>query len=281
MLLLAGAIKAADPSLFVEQITSYGITPAAWSPPLSRLFLMIEFGLGTALVVNLRPRLTLPASVALFAVFTGVLLWAKIEGYAGDCGCFGRVSARGVGSGIVEDLVFAALGLLAWFTLRRRPGGRHPWQLATVVAGVTLGLVSPILAQALDVGHLVTAARPGAPFDQIVVEDFDGDIQRGEYVVALLDPEGQASVEAVESLNGLADDESLPPLVGVFQGSSEAMVAFLFEHGTTFDGYGHAPRAALRRFYRRLPVVLALSNGKILSAWHERIPAVDEVRGRF
>lgn len=85
----------------------------------------------------------------------------------------------------------------------------------------------------------------------------------------------------MESIDALAGTEGVPPVIGAFQGDNRSMVAFLFEHAPAFEGVGHAPRAALRRFYRRLPVVLALDSGVIRAAWHETIPASAEVLATF
>jgi len=279
--LFAAVIKAADPPLFVEQITGYQLSPESLSPLLARFFLVAEFGIGLALIVNFRPRFTIPLATGVMLLFIVVLVWAAISGNTGECGCFGRVAERSVGGGIVEDIVFVALGVLAWLTLRHGHRGRGAWQLGCAVMGLALGLVAPAVTPAMDVGHLVTSARPGGRFDHIVVEEFDGDIERGEYLVAILDPASPRSAEAVDALSALADDETLPDLVGVFQGDSESMVQFLFEHGAVFDGMGHAPRAGLRRFYRRLPVVLALRDAEMLAVWHEKIPTAASAQAAF
>jgi len=281
--LLAAATKAPHPTLFAEQIAEYGITPEAWSIWQAPLFIVLEFALGAALIANFRPRLTIPFGTALMVFFIGVLTVAMANGYDGSCGCFGGASTRGPVDALLEDVVFLAAGVVAWLGMRLDGGfarrGRSRWQAAVAVLGLALGIAAYVVGPRLPLAKLATAGRAGAAFDHIIVEELDMDLTRGEYLVAILDPAAEASVEAVQPLNALVGEG--PPVVGVFEGDNEQMVSFLFEHYPAFDGMGHAPHVATRRFYRRLPVVLALRDGIIEEAWHERVPDTDEVTAAF
>jgi hypothetical protein len=276
--LAAASAKALDLPRFVEQITGFHVAPEGWAPLLARLFVTVEFGIGTASLVNFRPRISIGAGILLLVFFIGVLGYAMATGYAGDCGCFGGAATAAGLPAITKNVLFIIFGLVALGVLGGR--GRHAWQGVAALAGLGLGLLAPIVGSTLPFARLVTESKPGGRFDHIVVEEFAGDLARGSYLVAILDPGEPASVAAAAPLNALAAAH-LPPVVGVFQGDNTAMVTFLFEHAPEFDGMGHAPREGLRRFYRRLPVVLALRDGEILAAWHEAVPAIEEAGDVF
>ena len=278
--LLAALLKVADTGLFVEQIQGYDITPASWAPFLARFFLAIELGLACALIAGYRPRFTLPATVALLVVFMSAIGWAWAHGYTGECGCFG---SHGVASGplgaLIEDSLFLVLAAIAWVGLRRREGsGAARWQLGAAWTGLLLGLLLPPVAARLPIDGMVTAAHAGARFDHIIVEGFEGDIQHGDYLFALLDPKQPGSAAAVEPLNALSDIDDVPQVVGVARGSNDDLVEFILEHDAYFE-MGHAPPAALRRFYRKLPVYLLVRDGVIQSVWVGTAPTAGDVRG--
>lgn len=281
--LVAAVTKAPHPTLFAEQIAEYGITPEAWSHWQAPLFIVLELSLGIALIVNWRPKVSISTAIGLMIFFMAVISVAMSKGYDGSCGCFGGASSRGPVDALVEDSLFLAAGLLAWIGMRMDDGfarrGRSRWQLALAFAGVAMGGVAYAVGPRLPLAELATAGRPGAPFDHIVVEELGIDLERGDRLVAILDPAQEASIQAVSPLDELVGVG--PPVIGVFEGDNEQMVGFMFEHAPAFDGMGHAPHIATRRFYRRLPVVLALRDGVIIDAWHERVPSADEVRGAF
>ncbi len=267
----AALLKAADISAFAAQIADYGLTPASWGAPLARFFVAVEFGLTAALLANFKPRWTAAATGLLLVVFMGAIALAWSRGYTGSCGCFGSHGpVRGPKGALIEDSVFLVLAAVAFWGLAQVSGNRL-WQRGLATVGVVLGLLLPSVAPALPVDGWVTAARRGGQFDHVVVEGFDGDIHSGRHLVALLDPAGEASIAAIEALNALDTHGDVPPVVGVVQGTSDDVATLIFEHDAAFE-LGYAPRQALKRFYRRLPVFLELADGTITGTWFDRPP---------
>jgi hypothetical protein len=280
--LLSVTTKGADPASFAEQIGDYRVTPASWGTWQAWLFLVVEAVLGIALLVNFRPRVVLPAAFGLLGFFAIVVAIAIGRGYTGSCGCFGGAVYRTPRDTIVEDLAFMGLAILAFFGMRARDGwrrrGRRAWQRAAVGAGLVAGLAVPLVGPRVAPPGFATAGVVGKPFDHVVVQDYEGSIEHGRVVVVLLSPTERDPV-ILTAADTLSRDESLPPVIGVVEGSNEDMVRFLFEAAPSFDGLGHAPRTQLRRFYRTLPVVFLLSDGVIAGAWHGTVPPPAEVRG--
>jgi len=269
ILLVAALVKTGDPSLFVEQIRDYDITPASWAPMLAHVFLLIETALGVALIIGWRPRLTIPAAGGLLVLFMLSIAAAWSRGYTGSCGCFGSHGLfSGPGGALIEDTGFLALAVIAFLTVRHR-AGNAAWQRGLVGLAALFGIVAPLVAPSLPIDCMVTDASAGTAFDDIVVEGYDGDVHHGAHLVALLDPYGAPSAAAVEALNALAGADL--HVLGIVQGTNDDLVAFMLEQGATFD-LGHAPEAALRRFYRRLPVFLELRDGVIERAWFDAPP---------
>ncbi len=284
--LAAVATKSVDVSYFAEQIAEYGVTPAAWAVWQAPLLLALELVIGVALVVNFRPRLTVPAAAALMLVFIGAISIAWSRGYTGGCGCFGGAVYRTPAATLLEDVLFLGLAGLAYLgAIRRERGstrhGGHRWQAVAVLLAVVLGLSAPRVAPAIAPPGWATAGVTGGRFDHVVVEEVDARIDHGDLVLALLDPAGDESIAALGPVGDLVGLDGVPPVVGVFQGTNEDMVGVLFEHAPAFDHMGHASRSQLRRFYRELPVVLALRDGEILAAWHDTIPSAEDIASAY
>lgn len=110
ILVVATIGKIGDPVLFVEQIRKEGLdflVPAYW---VALLALVIEMGLGMALLLGIRHRWILWSSgmlVAFFVFLTGrnyylVLIGERDPAY--DCGCFGVFLQRSAGEAFWQDL---------------------------------------------------------------------------------------------------------------------------------------------------------------------------------
>lgn len=283
--LLAVATKIFDPGSFVETIAAYGVTPAGWAAWQAPFFLMVETALGLALLVNVRPRLTLIGTGLLLAFFIVVIAIAVSRGFTGGCGCFGGAGTRTPQDTMIEDVLFLLAVGVAYLGMRARNGfrwrGRHPWQMAAVALGLMLGLLLPLVGPQLPMPAWSTPSHAGGHLSHVVIQEYDGKIDEGNHLFAILRPGHEGSVAAVDPLNALVGEEGVPSVVGVFEGTNEEMIEFLFEHGPAFDGLGHSSRTQLRPYYRRLPVVLGVRDGVIVGAWHESVPSVEEVREAF
>ena len=74
----------------------------------------LECALGLALILNWRPRITMPAATLLMAAFTALTGYAWLSNANLDCGCFGALAERTPGEAAVEDSVMLLLLLVAW-----------------------------------------------------------------------------------------------------------------------------------------------------------------------
>ena len=90
ILLISGLLKAGEMDLFIRQIKAYGIITnyvllviGSWA------VILAECTLGMSLIVSYRPNSTIPLTVILLLIFSGLTSWAWITGVTEDCGCFG------------------------------------------------------------------------------------------------------------------------------------------------------------------------------------------------
>jgi uncharacterized membrane protein YphA (DoxX/SURF4 family) len=126
VLLAAGALKAADPSLAVTTAGAYGILPAKGSLAVGFLLPGVEIAVGAALLTGLLTRGAALLAAAMSVVFLFVTAWAHFRSLDITCGCFGPLS-RALESRWATALVDVAMlagSVVVWRGTRREPPGR-------------------------------------------------------------------------------------------------------------------------------------------------------------
>jgi uncharacterized membrane protein YphA (DoxX/SURF4 family) len=113
--------KLAHPPAFAEAIANYHLVPFALLHPAALLLPMIEFVLGSALIVGLGRRGASLLAATLLLVFIAAIASALGRGLDISCGCFNTDGGHAVGLSLIwRDL---GLLLLCLPPLLLRPGG--------------------------------------------------------------------------------------------------------------------------------------------------------------
>ena len=123
--IFAGAVKAADPDAFAEEIMRYQLVPWPVAVVLALWLPFLEIAVGAGMLIPAFRDGALTVATALLVTFTGALLSAWLRGLNIDCGCFGpALGHENVIQGLWRDGLL--LIMLAWVwayrvTTRRRP----------------------------------------------------------------------------------------------------------------------------------------------------------------
>lgn len=270
----ASFLKSLDPVAFAEQITLHGITPAAWGRGLAFFFIALETFLAVAHLTLFRPRLAFLGSGLLLLFFIGVTGLAWAQGNTEGCGCFGRLAARHPRSVIVEDAGFLALAAIGFLAARGRPTGSRSRR--AFAALVPLALLLPLLGPRIPADDLITDFKVGADMTDLAAEDLPGALNDGLVLLVLLGDPCPACVEGLDRLNDIAGREGGPQVVAIFAGDRPRARAWALEHVPAF-AVASAPERVLRQYYRALPRVALLREGRIVKVWRNRIPGWEQV----
>lgn len=273
MLIYAALLKAADPTLFVQQVQGYQILPQL-AGVAAYAFLWIEFLLGIALIVRPAPRWALLGFAGLMLLFIVVTAYAWSRGNTEDCGCFGRMASRSPKEVILEDLIFLALAGFAWVTSPWVSRSRPRWIAAAAAAPLLLAM--PWIAPRLPVDSLVTGVKPGFDLETMAADDLKVPLGAGTIFVALVGPDCRACVDALPAMSELARLDGAPRMTAIFSGDARQKRAWQLENVPAFP-LAHASPKALRQYYRQLPVFLLLEEGKVRRVWWNRMPPAAEV----
>ncbi len=278
VLLVAVWAKALDPAAFAEQIRVEGLDVLLSAQAVALIALVLEAGLGLALVLGVRRLwILIPAAllVAFFVFLTGRAWWLSAHGLreAESCGCFGNLVQRTPAEAFWQDLLLLVPALLLAFVGRNR-SGRFPTARVAVVAVATLAVaLFAWKSPELPLDDLATRLRPGVEIqdlcagggaDPVCLSTVAPDLKTGSHLVVMTKLDDPAFEKAVGALNDRADKGDS---VWVLSTSpQEAQQAFFWRFGPRFQ-IVETPEPLVRPLYRRLPRSFRVEDGKVTETW--------------
>jgi uncharacterized membrane protein YphA (DoxX/SURF4 family) len=265
ILLLAGALKGADPAEFVRQVATYGILTGRAAFSAAYLLILVEVGLGVALIVGFRTRWSAAAGSLMLVVFLGVTAYGWSTGRTEECGCFGSFASRTPGQVLLEDTAFLALGVLAFFLAPHGDRGSRGPGIA-VAGGVMGALILSVTAYSLPLDPLVTDLRLGRPVESLPLRESPVDLTSGDHLVAILDLNSPRAGATVKKLNGFATIPGLPDVIAFYGGEVDEKMIFCFNYSPRFEVVPML-RSDLKRLFRRLPRFFRVQNGTVVRIW--------------
>ena len=116
VLLVTGALKAADPAQSILAVGAYGLLPPWGSLAGGFLLPGLEIAAGAALLAGFLVRGAAALTALLALCFLGAVAWATARDLDVACGCFGPLSdalAPGPGTALL-DLALLAASIVTW-----------------------------------------------------------------------------------------------------------------------------------------------------------------------
>ncbi len=210
--LFSGFVKANDPIGTALKIGDYtaamGLTHLSGLLALAASFglALLEFSLGTALLLALNRRLTATLILTLMLLLTALTVWIYVANPVSDCGCFGDALILTNGQTLLKNLVLllAAALLMKWYRLQPKLlGERYSWLVSMpLMAGIVAYAAYCVYAlPVLDFRpfktgtDLLQARRQTATFDVVMV--YQRGIQRMQ--VRLDEPEPDSTWTYIET----------------------------------------------------------------------------------
>jgi uncharacterized membrane protein YphA (DoxX/SURF4 family) len=280
--LTSGLQKAFEVDLFIRQMRDYEII----THPLLIIFsawglIAFECCLGTALIVNFRPKIAVPAGGMLFLLFIGATGYAWVTGVTDDCGCFGSWIERTPKQAMLEDIIFfAALMVALKFNRSFR---RWPFFMKEILTAMAFlaGLLLPVttgpLLDRINTAITGPVKEGSEPF---VLKDFPHeDLSVGEHIIFVLATDCSHCIAEMDNLNMIAEDKTLPDVISVCINSQKQIDEFIFDYDAAFKIY----QIADDDFWRLLgdgeiPRIILVNNGIIVKKWDYAVPAIDELK---
>jgi hypothetical protein len=283
VLLIAGVLKGADIQLFIRQIRDYGIISSrlllivsAWG------LVVLECGLGAALIFLYHPRIVMPLTALLFGVFTGITGWAWITGATQDCGCYGAFIQHTPGQAVVENLILLAATVLAWTGCRYTKTSQiRPKAWAVTVASL-IGLAMPV-AFGLPTWEINNSDPIPPEFDPIPVHGLgDVDMNIGEYLIVLMGTDCLHCQEAIPQLNTLSEAPDLPVLIALCTSEEADCIEFTEQFLPVFP-IGHISDDLFWHLLSDgdMPRTILVEGGRIRHVWDQTVPTMDDIQAAY
>jgi uncharacterized membrane protein YphA (DoxX/SURF4 family) len=276
--LVAVWAKALDPVAFAEQIHIEGLDGFLPAQAVALIALVIEAGLGLALLLGVRRLWVLvPAAllVAFFLSLTGRAWWQAAHGLKSEsaaCGCFGNLVQRTPAEAFWQDLALLVPALLLAFVGRERQGPRFPaLRTAVVLVGALAVAAFAWKSPELPIDDLATRLRPGVavhdlcagdPESRVCLDSIVPELKTGRHLVVMAKLDDPSFTKAVDAMNAYAGDHRNPPLWVLSPITPEEKRAFFWKWGPAFD-IRETPQELLRPLYRRLPRTFMVEDGKV------------------
>jgi hypothetical protein len=283
VLLAAGVLKGLDIQLFIRQIRDYGIISgrpllivSAWG------LIVLECGLGIALIFFYRPRIVMPLSAILFLSFAGVTGWAWATGATDNCGCYGDWIQHTTGQAVIENLVLLAATVLAWIGSRQNPTPQTRVKDWAVIIACLIGLAMPV-AFGLPTWEINHAGPEPPRFDPIQVRGLgDVDLNIGGYLIVLMGTDCLHCQEAMPDLNRLAEDPDLPMLIALCTSEEGDCIEFTERYLPIFP-IGHISDDLFWHLLADgdLPRTILLQEGRTRHVWDKTVPTKDDIQAAY
>jgi hypothetical protein len=288
VLLSAGLIKATNLELFMVQIKAYGILShpflllvSAWG------MVTVQCCLGTALLVNYRPRISLPATILLWVVLLGGTAWAAWTGATDQCGCFGAFLEHSPALASVENTLFLAATIYARWSLGQAPSpaGRplKAWAVGTAcLAGILLPPLFGVPLTATMHPEAGIAVQPGL-LEGLNIQGAEIPHAGGDpLLLVLLGTDCTHCLDALPEVDALAESEGVPPVIGLCPAEEPERKRFVQQFQPSFP-LGRIDQSSFWKLLSTgdLPRVLLVRRGEVLGTWDASVPTVEEVQRRL
>lgn len=282
VLFISGLQKSFEVDLFIRQIGDYDIisNPAlillgAWG------IIIVEFCLGTALIINYRPKIMIPPAVLLILIFISATGWAWYTGATDDCGCFGSWVERTPAEAMVEDIIFLGFLLVGWiFNKTSRSWPFHLKEGLIVLAFIS-GFTLPLLTGTLPdrINRLISGpVEEGS--EVFKLEDFSShDLSKGRYLVVVMATDCSHCRALMEDLIYIGDDDELPPVIALVMNDEEQREDFIDEFELEFGLY-QVPDDDFWRLLEdgEIPRTILIDNGIIIKKWDFAFPDIESIK---
>lgn len=282
VLLISSLPKSFEIDLFIRQVGDYDII----SHPVLTMFgawgvVITEYTLGTALILNYRPRIAIPPAVLLILIFIGATGWAWYTGATDDCSCFGSWVERTPGEAMVEDLFILGALIYSWFFNKKRKKWPFYIRESIILAALVAGIVIPLLTGTLPdrISRLISGPVEEGK-EAFRLEDFSSyDLSTGRYLIVVMATDCSHCRALMEDMIMIGDDDELPPLVALVMNDKEQREDFIDEYELDFDLY----QIAADDFWRLLeegeiPRTILIDNGIIIKKWDFAFPDIEDIK---
>ncbi len=266
--LFSGGMKVLFSQPFIAHIRQYGILPDRLSPLVALIFIEIECGLGTALVLNTFPFETVSFSFVLITGLSILTFCGVKNGRVEACGCYGDFFQLNPKKSLALNLSFLLILALIWLSLVDEQI-TEMWKIWTVISVILIsGFLSKqsVKAPLIDFSKL----KVGTSWNPAWIEDVP-ELQQGRHFIVFFNKHCSLCRKWILLLGEMHSITGAPEILGVVPGGSDNTEDFKQQHAVDFSVAGITP-AIFKQLTGLTPTGVLIENGIIKEKWIRRFP---------
>lgn len=277
VLTFAGIAKALEPEHFVGHLGNLRLLPKRLLRPAAVAVVVLQAGLGAALLLRLWPAALLPSAGGMLLALAVLGYWSTATGRTADCGCYNGLLTFSPLQSLLLDAGYAALlGFSWWWGIP----AAEPWGWRGAAA-----LLAALGAGGLAFGLLRYSARHKKPFFQLspmragrrwradwLPAGATFPAGEGETLVVFLGaacPHCQKWMKVLNTLHALPD---LPSVQGVVTLPDPELEDYRARVGARFPLVAISPWVAARLSRNTTPTAVLVQDGVIREKWVGSMP---------
>ena len=279
--IFSGYVKLYPIEPFEYTFVEHGFANWTIAPFLARFLICFEIFLGAMFILNLKPKLTLKASLALLLLFTFYLTYAIItEGNDRNCGCFGTFLEMTPSQAIIKNIIMMGLILVLF-----KSHSELNWKpiLLTIIVGLT-ALVVPFILNPVDIQNSenTNSEKVNYPLDTTLLGNYKfgnekPDLTKGKYLISFLSVTCSHCKTAGLKLSIINKKMKLPPSYIVLFGKEKYIKNFFEYTKLTFPYYYYPDEKIFKIIGYSFPVVLYVEDGIIKRKWNGYTLSQEEI----
>src|ERR1700743_2718426 len=146
--IFSGFVKLIPIEPFEIKFIELGVASWTFAPFIARFIIALELFLGLMLILNIKPRTSFIATLAVLILFTFYLLYDILKnGNSGNCGCFGTIIVMTSLESLVKNLLMIPLVLILMVTNTKELNFKT---LIVISVLAVVSLATPFVVYPLD-----------------------------------------------------------------------------------------------------------------------------------
>ncbi|HWZ22319.1 MAG TPA: DoxX family protein [Cytophagaceae bacterium] len=243
MFIFSGFVKLIPIEPFELKFIELGIANWIVAPFMARLIIAVELFLGLMLILNIKPRATVRATIIVLVFFTFYLLYDILKnGNDGNCGCFGTIIVMTPVESIVKNLLMIPLVLILMLMNTKELNFKIPILISLLAI---VSIAAPFILYPLDDledREAINSEKIDYPFPVNTLQDFNSkgskiDFRKGEFILAFMSVECLHCKNAAYKLYIINKQKKLPPIYMILLGTEEEVPNFVSETKADFPYY--------------------------------------------
>lgn len=266
--LFSGGMKVLFSQPFIAHVRQYGVLPDRLSPLAALIFIEIECGLGTALVLYVFPFEVVSFSFVLIAVLSVFTFWGVKTGRVEDCGCYGDFFQLNPMKSLALNLFYLLTLALVWLSVEDEQI-TEMWKVWAVISVIVIsGFLSKrsVKAPLIDFSKL----KAGKPWNPAWIEEVPK-LRQGRYFVVFFNKRCSLCRKWILLLNETRSLPGSPEILGVVPGGAREARNFQQQHAVDFSIVGIS-QPIFRLLTGLTPAGVLVENGIIRAKWIRRFP---------